>query len=195
MLPRVCDDAGRARAFREATSAYTRAKERDPLAPVLRINSAQSWIFARRFDLAEREAQQMIDAGTDLRNLRGWALAWQGHVDAAIEIFRSRTTENPGSIYAQTSLISVLAMAGRRSEARTLLRGLEQRRSTSPRGARALATADAHLGDRDAAIAALERACTSPPEWLATINVDPSFDVLRKDTRFQDLLRRMRLTD
>jgi hypothetical protein len=62
-------------------------------------------------------------------------------------------------------------------------------------GARALARAHAHPGDHDRAIEALERAYANPPQWLAFINVDPSFDVLRPDPRFQDLLRRMRLRD
>ena len=85
-------------------------------------------------------------------------------------------------------------MAGRHDEARALLPALE-RSSDSPAGAKALARAHAHLGDRDRALAALERAYAVPPPWLAYINVDPSFDVLSADARFQDLLRRMRLRD
>ena len=71
--------------FDEAASAYTRAKERDPLAPSVRINSAWSRIY-RQYDVAEREAQQMIDAGMDLRSVRAWALAWQGRVDEALNM-------------------------------------------------------------------------------------------------------------
>ena len=185
--------------FDEAASAYTRAKERDPLAPVLRINSASSRIYARQFDVAEREAQQMIDAGMDLRHERAWSLAWQGRVDEALETFKAQATENADDLDAQASLISVLAMAGRRSDARTLLPTLERASNRLERttlgGATHLARAYAHLGDRDAAIATLERAYAAPPAWLANINVDPSFDVLRGDARFQDLLRRMRLRD
>jgi serine/threonine protein kinase/tetratricopeptide (TPR) repeat protein len=185
----------------EAAEAYTVARARDPLATVLRINFAWSRIFARQYEASEREARQMIDSGLDVRGVLAWALAWQGRADEAVTIFKTLAAETAGVLPGTTSpssmdvlswLISGLAMAGKHDEARALLPDLE-RSSDSPIGARALARASAHLGDRGRAIAALERAYTAPPQWLANINVDPSFDVLRDDPKFQDLLRQMRL--
>jgi tetratricopeptide (TPR) repeat protein len=187
--------------FDEASSAFARAKERDPLSPQLRINSALSRIRARQYDAAEREAREMIAAGMDLRNELAWALAWQGRSDEAVEILRTLAAESAvaaeDKLNAQASLISVLALAGKRSEALSLLPALEQASKDLERrtlgGATHLARAYAHLGNRDAAIATLERAIAAPPAWLAFINVDPSFEVLGEDARFLDLLRRMHL--
>jgi serine/threonine-protein kinase len=185
--------------FDEAAAVYTRAKERDPLAPVLRGNSIAGRIYARQFDAAEREAQQMIDAGMDLRYERAWALAWDGRLDEALRLFNGLAAEKPNDLATQASVVSTLAMSGKRDGARALLPALERANNRLERttlgGARHLAAAYAHLGDREAAIATLERAYASPPAWLAYINVDPSFDSIRDDPRFQKLLKGMRLRE
>ena len=187
--------------FDEAAAAFTRARERDPLAPVLRLNAVYSRIFARQYEVAEREARQAAASGADVRDVLAWALAWQGRVDESLAIFRALATEyagvppetiSPTSVDVQSWLICALAMSGKHGEARALLPALEKA-SQSPMGARALARAYAHLNDRDRAIAALERAYATPPQWLAYIAVDPSFDSLRADARFQDLIKRMGL--
>jgi hypothetical protein len=49
------------------------------------------------------------------------------------------------------------------------------------------------LGDRDRAIAALEKAYQEHSWLLLLIKTDPYFDPLRSDVRFQDLLKRVRL--
>ena len=53
----------------------------------------------------------------------------------------------------------------------------------------------AHLGvgDKEEALADLEKAYSEHFGILATLKVDPGFDPLRSDPRFQDLLRRVGL--
>jgi hypothetical protein len=55
-----------------------------------------------------------------------------------------------------------------------------------------VATAHAGLGDRAGTLAWLEKAFEERSGWLALwLKVDPSFDALRGDERFRDLLRRV----
>jgi hypothetical protein len=55
-----------------------------------------------------------------------------------------------------------------------------------------VATVYAGLGDREQALAWLERAFEDRSGWLAWwLKVDPKFDTLRADPRFQNLLRRI----
>ena len=53
----------------------------------------------------------------------------------------------------------------------------------------------AHLGtgDKDKALADLERAYSEHYNALVTLKVEPAFDPLRPDPRFQSLLRRVGL--
>jgi hypothetical protein len=49
----------------------------------------------------------------------------------------------------------------------------------------------AGLGDKEKAFVWLEKAYAERASQLSWVKVDPTFDPLRSDPRFQDLLRRM----
>jgi hypothetical protein len=49
------------------------------------------------------------------------------------------------------------------------------------------------LGDKENALAWLEKAVREPHYRMAFLGVDPRYDPLRSDPRFQDILRRMNL--
>ena len=55
------------------------------------------------------------------------------------------------------------------------------------------ATVYAGLGENDLAFAWLERAYADHSYWMIYLNVEPTLDGLRRDPRFDDLLRRMNL--
>jgi len=51
------------------------------------------------------------------------------------------------------------------------------------------ATAHVGMGNTDEALSCLQRACEESPGTLASVKVDPIFDPLRDDPRFQEVLR------
>jgi hypothetical protein len=51
----------------------------------------------------------------------------------------------------------------------------------------------AALGEWDAVLARLEQACEDHSAWLIFLGVDPLYDPIRSDRRFQSLLSRMQL--
>jgi hypothetical protein len=51
------------------------------------------------------------------------------------------------------------------------------------------------LGEFDAGFQSLETACTKHETELIHLNVDPQWDAIRSDPRFQSLLRRIGLTN
>jgi TolB-like protein/DNA-binding winged helix-turn-helix (wHTH) protein len=168
-------------------------------------------------NLAERKLGQELDplslaAGTGV----GTAYFYLGQYDRAIEEQRKTLELNPsfdqalvnlGEVYeakamyadaitvygkagAQGSLGHAYAASGRKDEALKILRELDQQskhRYISPYD-RALIYAG--LGENDQAIAWLEKA-EEQDVPLHHINVDPRFNFLRLDKRYQHLLRRI----
>jgi TolB-like protein/DNA-binding winged helix-turn-helix (wHTH) protein/Flp pilus assembly protein TadD len=85
------------------------------------------------------------------------------------------------------------AAAGRKPEALQIVAQLQAVSSTryvSPYG---LAQIYAALGDKDQTFKWLQIAYDDRAVWMSYLAVDPLFDSLRQDQRFQDLLRRVRL--
>jgi hypothetical protein len=58
-----------------------------------------------------------------------------------------------------------------------------------------VAASYAALGDGDEALSRLEKAYEEHSALLCSIKIDPTFDSLRADQRFRDLLRRMNFPD
>ena len=85
------------------------------------------------------------------------------------------------------------ASAGRKPEALQIVAQLQSASSTryvSPYG---LAQIYAALGDKDQTFKWLQIAYDDRAVWMSYLAVDPLFDGLRQDQRFQDFLRRVRL--
>lgn len=85
------------------------------------------------------------------------------------------------------------AVAGERAEARKLLEELKSRSKQSYVPWFYIAGIYAGLGEKDQAIANLEKAYDQREQGLAVMKREPMFDPLRSDARFQELLRRMNL--
>jgi hypothetical protein len=56
-----------------------------------------------------------------------------------------------------------------------------------------IATVYAGLGEKEEALAWLEKAYEARSDFIVFIKVDPAWDDLRSDPRFQDVLRRIGL--
>ncbi len=108
----------------------------------------------------------------------------------ALEQARIATADDPAIV---ADLAYCYATAGREDEARELLQELEQRAKTiyvSPMG---FALIHAGLGERDKVFEYLAEAYEIRAFLLPLIVVDSSFEPLRSDPRFQDLVRRLGL--
>ena len=85
----------------------------------------------------------------------------------------------------------IYARSGNRDQAQAILNQLEM--SKEDVSLYGLAVLYANLGERDKAFASLEKAYAARASWLRTLKYDSSFDPLRDDPRFHDLLRRVGL--
>ncbi len=85
------------------------------------------------------------------------------------------------------------AVAGRRSEASSILKELEARHARGEAGGQAIATVYCGLGDLDQAFYWLEKDFQRRSAELQFITNRVPFEQLRRDPRYADLIRRMGL--
>ncbi len=117
----------------------------------------------------------------------------KGMYREAIEEFQKYLTLSDRDPDALMRLGHVYAVSGNKEQALRLLHELEnppKGRYVSPSY---LAVLHAALGDKDRAFNWLGRAMDERTSWLLVVGVDPAFDPLRADSRFQDVLRRIDL--
>jgi TolB-like protein/Flp pilus assembly protein TadD len=154
-------------------------------------------LCARNYKEAEQALRNCLELDPKFLLARldlGEVYAVSGRVEEAIREFRTAVEDTQGNPYAIGYLGYAYGLAGHRGEADSALSkltGLAQHRYVPP-----LANAFAFLGlgQRDEVFKWLERAyeerdCRKLP-WLS---VDPIFDPLRSDPRFEELLRRLGL--
>jgi tetratricopeptide (TPR) repeat protein len=85
------------------------------------------------------------------------------------------------------------AMMGRRAEAQRIIERLEKQAKQSYVAPNIIAKVYIGLGEKEHAIEWLEKAYENREDSSTWLNSDPSFDSLRSEPRFQDLVRRVGL--
>jgi serine/threonine-protein kinase len=175
----------------EALVHIRTARKLDPLSSIINTNVGSLLYFARRHEEALGETAKVVadePAFAVAHQWRGRVLEALGRFDEALAAHRAALGllgEDPES-YA--NLAHACARAGRADEARSLLdelQGLSRRRYVSPYW---IAMVHLGLGERDAALAWLQRAVEARFDWVTDLAVEPAFDPLRSDARFQALL-------
>ncbi|HEX6732802.1 MAG TPA: tetratricopeptide repeat protein [Pyrinomonadaceae bacterium] len=182
----------------EALAEARRARELDPLN--LRINAleGQFLIHAGRTDEALTRLQETleIDSNYFLTHLYlSSAYIEKGTYSEAIsEARRAREISGAKSKYSAAFLGYALAKSGKEAEARSVLEGLlksSAERYVSPYH---IALVYNGLGKHDEALTWLERAYAQHSPAMVFLKVEPKWNNLRSDPRFQDLLKRMGLS-
>jgi serine/threonine protein kinase/tetratricopeptide (TPR) repeat protein len=180
----------------EAIAEAERAQTVDPLSAI--VGAGVSWMYhlARRFDAERTAALKALELNPQLAMAHwrlGWALMGLGRPPEAIEAQRAALKYSGESPDMAAALGCALATAGRREEAREIRDRLKKHSSQRYVSSLSLAQLDAALGDRPAALSALEAAYEDRAWGLAFIGTEAALDPLRKEPRFAQLVRRMRL--
>ena len=178
----------------DAIAELQRAVELDPVSLVMHANLGIVYYRARRYDeaLAQMRQAASLDANHLLVHLNvGLIHAAAGSNDDAIEAFQRAAALAPRFGDALGLLGYAYARAGRHDEARAV--GLQLERLSSDGYVSPYIRALYHLGpgDRDRALAELERAYEERSWLVALLKVDPLLDELRTDPRFQALVSRL----
>ena len=181
----------------EAQATILRARGLDPFYAMNHAMSSQFAFQARDYPAAVQHARQaiVVDPGFWIGHVAlGQAEEQLGKPDLAFEAFQDAARLASGNTKTMAFRGHVLARLGRTAEARDILKTLEswsRERYVPPY---VIALVHAGLGERDAALAALERAYEARDVHLVFLPVDPKWDACRPDPRFRALLDRCDFT-
>jgi len=189
--------------FDHAKQEIEQAHQLDPLSPIISANTGLYSYYEHNYDDAIDKYKKTLETDPDFwvaRDYLGLAYVQKRmYADAIAELRGLIKAPNDGSlpedviakeIEASASLGFAYGMAGKRTEAETILKNFEaisQRRYVS-----GLYFAIIYVGlkDNDRAIEQLNKAFDSRHPGLVLVRIDPVFDGLRSDERFKQLVNR-----
>ncbi len=180
--------------YSEAIAESDIALALDPVSPNSLGNRAMLLFRARRYDEAVHAGQQALDLNPSFVNAlwwQGYAYAGKGDLPKAIECLTKAITMNDAPLF-RGLLGHVYARAGENGKALAILSELTRSARAGFVSPMDFALVYAGLGDAAAAFVWLEKAYQSRASRVHEI-ASPSFDSLRSDPRYPDLLRRVGL--
>jgi TolB-like protein/Tfp pilus assembly protein PilF len=180
----------------EAVKSVERARDLDPVSPVIHSRVGLFMYFARDTERAREQCRKSVEMDPTFAwghsGLGSVYLATGRHVDAVAEIEKAASLTQRGVIELGY-LGHAYAAAGRKRDAHKVileLKELSAKRYVPPLH---LAVIYTGLGENDTALELLDKAVAARAfeTWYLP---DPRLDPLRRDARFQNMLRRMGLS-
>jgi TolB-like protein/DNA-binding winged helix-turn-helix (wHTH) protein/Tfp pilus assembly protein PilF len=172
--------------FQEAIHEQELARTADPFSPTINANLAKAYYYARQFDRAVAQAQETLKLDPKYHAAFMFlerAYRHQGMADMAVNVRLAAASPEEARViklaYQKSGLAGVL-----RAEAEGY-----QRTGAIFEAARCYVQA----GDKNVAFTLLEDYYKRHYPGLARLKVDPDFDPVRSDPRFQALLSRVGL--
>jgi TolB-like protein/DNA-binding winged helix-turn-helix (wHTH) protein/Tfp pilus assembly protein PilF len=177
----------------ESIAEAKRALELDPLSPMTNEGLADAYLSARRYDPAVEQYQKTLELYPNQASSRdslGWAYVYQGLYEKGIQEIQKSYGEDPS---VSPELAYVYAVKGDLRKARGILARLQSISGRVPVAAHHFALIYLGLGEKDNALGWLEKARQQRSPMMAWLKVDPRFDNVRPDPRFQAMMRKVGL--
>src|SRR2546425_1829657 len=177
----------------EARTELKKAQELDPLSLLINTSVGRQLYFARQYETAIQQLKKTLDMDPNFvpaQHAIEAAYAQSGmYREAVAERQKVLTLSgNPelaaaiGADYAQSGYAGVL---------KSWLEGLKQVSKQGYVSPYDLAQIYARLGEREQALTSLEQAYNERDSKFTYIKIEPAFDEIRSDPRFQQLLQRL----
>ncbi len=178
----------------EAVAAINRAAVLDPLSSSVASGRALVYVNARRF----AEARAAVESHRDLHHANpvwwGQFLVATHEYPQALQEF-ARQPQKPPALADLAGSAQAYAGMGDIPKARALLRELKAHPQARATLSPYIARIHGQLGDMDEAFQWLDIAIEERAARVIFLKVDPAWDSLRPDPRFQQALRRMNLAE
>jgi TolB-like protein/DNA-binding winged helix-turn-helix (wHTH) protein/Flp pilus assembly protein TadD len=183
----------------DAITEMRKALELDPLSPTYNTVMGLTYYFARQYEAARAQLDKTARLYPDFFITHAhlaWLHTQMGEFpDAITELVKYRhltTLDSPQQITSfESTLRKDLAAQGGRGFWLRIQKNMSDEESESD--AFYLPQVYARLGDADKAMEALRRGYESRNFFVTFMKVDPAYDSLRSDARFESLVQRMGL--
>ncbi|MGB9007795.1 MAG: winged helix-turn-helix domain-containing protein [Candidatus Acidiferrales bacterium] len=181
--------------FDEALRESEAARKLDPLSLIIATDQGALFYFSRQYDRAIEQFQGVLEMDPNFPRAHMVINAYvaEGRYAEAVanlDAWQRRTDLGPGRA---ASLAYIYGRAGQKQKAQEEFKKLESEIRNQPVDAAAMAFANLGVGNKDAALDWLEKAYTQRANGLTSLKVEPGYDPLRGDPRFQELLQRVGL--
>ena len=177
----------------EAEAEITRAAREDPFNPQIRTLQAMDLTYVHRYQEAEGVLQEVLGRspgyGMALTTLRT-VYHLTGDHEEALDMWRASNARDPEALAA---LDRGYATGGYEGALRGLAEMLIARSDTAHVTPWQIGTLYTRAGDGGLALDYLERALEAHDPNIPYLSVDPIFDYLRSEPRFQALIERLEL--
>jgi TolB-like protein/lipopolysaccharide biosynthesis regulator YciM len=182
--------------FDEALEEIRKAQHLDPLSLAINTGVGHVLYLSRRYDAAIEQYRKTLELDPNYLQARLWfgrPFLQKGMYQEAIKELEAAVSLSGGSTIAVAMLGHARAASGNRTEALKLLDELTKRSRERYVPSYWIGMVYIGLGDLDQAFVWLGKACEERSSWLAWMTVEPRFDALRQDSRYPDLLKKMKL--
>src|SRR6266404_3935515 len=181
----------------EARAAMRRALELDPLLLVTNVNLGRIDYYEGNYDQAIKQYERALELDKDFMrtHLRmGLAYVQERRYKEALAEYNKALGIAGDTPQIRAHIAHVMAVSGKKSEALAALAELQGRAKRQYVPPYDIALIYVGLGQRDKAFVWLEKAYNDHSTEMIYFKVEPLLAPLRSDSRYQDLLRRMKLS-
>ncbi|MBZ5597125.1 MAG: winged helix-turn-helix domain-containing protein [Acidobacteriia bacterium] len=182
--------------FDEALQESERARQLDPLSLIIAADNGAILYFSRQYDRAIEKWRSVLEVDPEFSRAH---LIHAAYVDKGMFAEALADVEKqphkPEVAWYWGWIAYIRGRSGRKAEARHALKELLQLNRRDPVNPQVIALASIGVGDKDQALTWLEKAAEQHSNELTSLKVNPAYDSLRGEPRFQELLRRVGLAD
>jgi TolB-like protein/Flp pilus assembly protein TadD len=179
----------------DSIRAIGKALEIEPLSPVLNGNRGYLFYFARRYDDSVEQLRATLDLDPSFaptHHRLGLTYGAQGKYEQAIRHLTEAQRLSADSPQALGALGHLYGVAGNRAAASEILQQMAEQSRTSYVSAASFAEVHLGLGDYAKVFEWLDKALEERTSALVRLKVDPRFDCIRSDPKFQVVLQQVK---
>jgi TolB-like protein/DNA-binding winged helix-turn-helix (wHTH) protein/Tfp pilus assembly protein PilF len=176
--------------FPEAFAESEEARRLDPLSPIMATDHAETLYYSRRYEDAVKQCQSVLDFDPNFNHARVLMIRFYlqlGNYDKVLDLVRYEEAHD-GSPWEWAWKAAIYGRSGQLEDARRALAKLDEAPTSRLDRNEMFLLAYSATGEKEKVISLLQKAYAERSNIVTQIKVEPMYDLVRDDPRFQTLL-------